>query len=107
MSIISYDIETEDGDLIFKNGDLSIFDSNKEHATAIIDANKGEWKQYPTIGANLIKNINGAGITNRLQIEQQITKQLSDDGFNVQDLKVEYNLKLNKLNIKTNAQRFR
>jgi hypothetical protein len=107
MLVIANDLETLDGELVFKNGDLAIFDSNKEHVSALVDANKGEWKQYPLIGIDLIKYVNSAGATTRLILTQELNKQLLNDGFSIQDLVVEYDLRTNKLNVKTNAERFR
>lgn len=105
--IITTDIETLDGELSFKDGDLQIFNSSKEHASALVEACKNEWKQYPTTGLDLQKNTNSAGQTKRLEIQQDLSKIFVEDGFSIQDLKVDFDISTNKLIIKSNATRYR
>jgi hypothetical protein len=105
--IISKDLETEEGDLIFLNGDLSIFESDDEHISALFDSNKGEWKQFPTLGIDLIKYLNSPSQLSRLEVYQESNLQLTQDGYKSQNLSVDYNILSGKLEIKTNATRFR
>ena len=102
----SIDFETEDGELIFKNGDFSFFESNKEHCNAILVSNKGEWKQYPKLGVNLYNYINSpSNLNNQLKVE--IKDQFIIDGFDVSDLVIEFDIVTNKMIINTNANRLR
>lgn len=107
MSIIAYDLATEEGDFIFKDGDFNIVDSNQEHAAAIMVSNVGEWKQTPNLGVNINSYLNSPGSTTALFIEQKVAVQLKADGFKTQDLKIEFDLSKENLTVKTNAIRIR
>lgn len=105
--VIAYDLKTEDGDFIFENGDFRIDDSNQEHACAIVESNVGEWKQTPELGVGISNYLNGNGVTASRILEQVTRRQFRNDGFKVQDLKIEFNLSTSKLILKTNAIRLR
>ena len=78
-NIIVYDLEVdEDGDLVFRNGDLSIVPSNDEHVKAVITSGQGDFKQYPQVGVNINKYLNYVSIPSDLK--NIISKQLIADG---------------------------
>jgi len=107
MSVNSKDIRmNEQGEIVTKDGDFDIWVSNQEHAVAITVTNLNDWKENPQTGFGVEKYQN-APLTNNLFLKQELKQMLKDDGFNVQDLELEYDISNDKLKIKTNARRNR
>ena len=107
MSVISKDIRMEnDGQLFIKNGDFQIWESNQEHAVALVKANKNDWKEFPDRGVEIDKHLNSPS-TNTLELRQIIASEFVKDGFNIQDLAVSYNNETLRTSVKTNAKRNR
>ncbi len=53
---MAYDILLdEDGDLLIVNGDFVIGESIDQEVGLILQSNKGEYKEFPTFGLNLIE----------------------------------------------------
>ncbi|MDR1274597.1 MAG: hypothetical protein LBK12_08605 [Odoribacteraceae bacterium] len=52
-------IDTETGDLQVKNGTLVPGDTTEQVATSVLLAARGEFKEYPLIGAEIYKQVNG------------------------------------------------
>lgn len=75
----------ETGDLLFKNGDLVVGESELQDVGLILRTNQGEWKETPIIGANLVKEIRGN--ENKLKRERNLRIQLKLDGKNYDDIK--------------------
>lgn len=77
----------ETGDLVIKNGDFVIADSDVQHVQDIINSGPGWWKQFPAIGVDIQKYIGSSG---KLQeLEKNIKLQLESDGYNVKSVKTE------------------
>ncbi|MBR4137840.1 MAG: hypothetical protein IKU05_05455 [Bacteroidales bacterium] len=72
-------LDTETGDLVFTNGDLAIGDSDEQNALLILDAEKGEYKEYPQVGVGLRKYLKSTG--REREIRREIAVQLGLDGY--------------------------
>lgn len=107
MDIITTDLQTLNGDLIFVDGDFSIFNSSRENANAILDANKGEWKQYPELGCDISSYLNSPVNTNNIYIQNLVKIQLSNDGFDTTDFLFTFDLSTNIINLGINGNRVR
>jgi hypothetical protein len=72
-------LQDENGDLVIKNGDFVIVDSNEQHVADIIDSNSNDYKEYPYIGLNLASYLS----TNidKNQLNTNIKNQLALDGY--------------------------
>jgi len=103
------------GDVVVNNGNLEttsdIFRITKQNAIDRIRSSYGDYRLYPTYGANLSAKIGKPiGATMELEIEQSIIRSLTFDGFlQKQDIKcVAINIGpyeiLTKTEIKINKQ---
>ena len=54
-------IDPETGDLMVRGGALVLGDNTEQVAEAIITANRGEFKEYPLLGAEVVKLQHGNG----------------------------------------------
>lgn len=79
----------DDGDLEFSNGDFKVGLSDNQHQVDIIQSTKGSWKQYPLCGVGIVNYKNSSGAT--LILKQEITTQLTTDGYSVNDIIFETN----------------
>lgn len=77
------------GDLAITNGDFVIGTSIDQEVEAILLANKGDFKEFPTFGPNLIEKIN-ANIS-PIEIKQIIKTELKKDSKSYQELKERIN----------------
>lgn len=75
----------EDNDLLFKNGDLVIAESEMQEVGLILQSNQGDWKQSPIIGTNLTTEIRGSA--NKVKRERNIRIQMRLDGKNYETIK--------------------
>jgi hypothetical protein len=82
----------ENGDLAIVNGDFVIGDSIDQEVAALLQLNKGELKEHPILGTDLIKLINSN--TSELELKQIIKTELKRDGKSYQELKERINQKL-------------
>lgn len=73
------------GDLMISNGDFVIADSDEQHIADIIRSTKGEWKEYPLCGAEVVKQLKGAMGG---EFRRELRLQLEQDGYNVEDLTI-------------------
>ena len=85
------DIEYKDGDIVIKNGDFVLVESEDSrsgtnyHAIDIILDSKGQWYQAPLVGVGSNRAINGRKDP---MLKSEINKQLRDDKFQIHGLKV-------------------
>lgn len=77
------------GDLLIKNGDFVIGESNTQNVKDLINDNVGEWKQYLTAGMGIYNYLN-SNITQN-EITQKVRIQLNGDGFNTTNIKIDLN----------------
>lgn len=75
----------ENDDVRIENGDFVIGDSLDQEVGLILRMNKGELKEDPIVGCDLIRLIN-SNITES-ELKQIIKLQLARDGKNYDDLK--------------------
>ena len=80
------------GDLSFKNGDLEIDYSDNQHQEHILVAYKGEFKQYPELGAGITQMIDD---DDNIGLLIELKKNLEYDGMKVNNIKFEDNGILN------------
>lgn len=76
-----------DGDLDFINGDFAIGFSDNQHIQDILESFPGSWKEYPLVGVGLDFYLNSTG--KEQTIKNEITRQLTSDGFSIDELEVE------------------
>lgn len=77
------------GDLAIVDGDFVIGDSLDQETEAIILSIKGDFKEFPTFGTNLIEKVK-ANIS-EIEIKQIIKTELKKDGKSYQELKERIN----------------
>ena len=96
MSIQHGDILLSDGKIVSRNGDLIHGDAQEQHLGALLDAHTGNFRRYPTLGANLDLDID-APLNSRL-IASKIASVLFLDGWSVGRLNISTN-NLERINI--------
>jgi hypothetical protein len=67
-----------DGDLVIANGDLKIDESTLPHQHDLLLANKGEYRQHPTIGVGLNNEIDDN--FDSVDFKKAVTQELENDG---------------------------
>ncbi|GAA4271625.1 hypothetical protein U6A24_13650 [Aquimarina gracilis] len=75
-------------DIIIEEGDFKIGESDQQHISHILLAQKGEYKEHPLLGVGIERYLKGDNTINRLRLEAEVEKQLTYDGFNVKVLDV-------------------
>ncbi|PHN00636.1 hypothetical protein [Flavilitoribacter nigricans] len=75
------------GDLLTKDGDFVIGESDQQHIDDILVSGKGNWREWPALGVEIHRSLNSTGqITNRVGLLRRIRLNLEFDNFNVQQL---------------------
>lgn len=74
----------DNNDLLIENGDLATGDSHYQNVKLIMQAAPGHWKQYPTLGANVMNFVNGSSP----ELMREVKLQLLADGYDVKRLSV-------------------
>lgn len=77
------------GDLLIVNGELVIGNSETQNIHDIVNDNNGEWKEHPTLGVGLLYYLNSN--IDETSLNQVISTQLQNDGFNTQKMVITYN----------------
>lgn len=72
------------GDIIIKNGDFVIDESDRQHVEHITIAAPGEYKETPVLGFNAINRIKKT--ENPLQFKRDLKIQLGFDGYDNPDI---------------------
>lgn len=93
-------IRDTDGDMLVKDGDFVLSQSDGFHIEDLLRAEKGEYKQHPLAGCAILNFIN-APLTREVKtnLEKEIRVQLKTDGFTI------YTVKVNDFeNIEINAE---
>ena len=83
----------DDGDVLIKNGDFALGESDEVHIEHIVRANKGFYFDNPFIGVGIIDEINGS--TTRQELKQNIRRQLVLDNYSVKKVDVSENYEIN------------
>jgi hypothetical protein len=92
------DIDLEDNlDLRIENGDFFVSESDQNHVMLILKSYIGAYKQFPLIGLG-IDRFEAASISAQ-SLKREISIQLENDGYNVQDIKIlgDYTYEINAL----------
>ena len=82
----------ENLDLSIQNGDLNIGESLTQDVGLILKSNKGEWKQYPLLGCNLVELIRSKA--NQNEINKRVMLQMKYDGKDYNEIKNGINLSI-------------
>ena len=80
---ILFDYST--GDLFVNNGTVVYGDSNQQSVGFLLEANKGDYKQFVNCGVGIFNYLNAPSYTN---LNDVITEQLTNDGFQILELDV-------------------
>jgi hypothetical protein len=75
-------------DLLFTNNDVTIGESDNQHARLLIATKKGDWTQFPNAGVNIVQYLKGVfdGAARR-----NMRLQLQGDGYKVDTLEFDVN----------------
>jgi phage baseplate assembly protein W len=82
------DILLENNDLLIINGDFVLADSEEQHIRDIIQANKGEFRENPLMGAGIQNYINAPG-NNLEAFKGAVRKSLMLDNYSINSLSIE------------------
>jgi hypothetical protein len=75
----------ENGDLLIKDGDFVIGESDSQHVFDIITSFIGEWKQYPNVGVGIMQYLKAQ---NPNTAANSIKQQLQADGYSLNNCTV-------------------
>lgn len=87
--MVDFLIDEETGDLLIKNNDLAIGDSNPQTVQDILQTVPGEYKFYPYVGCDIWRFLNGSATLD--EIKNTVKKQLEIQKFTVFDVVIETN----------------
>lgn len=76
---INKDFELNENDLVIKDGDFVIAESDQQHIEDTINAFPGWWKENPADGVGVFQYVNSAGQEQTIRREIQI--QLQSDNY--------------------------
>lgn len=79
-----------DEDISIVNGDLGVGPSDQQHIEHILIAAAGQFYQFPTLGVNITKDLQGT--SSGTQLKQRTTKNLVSDNYRVDRVNVEGNI---------------
>lgn len=85
-----------EGDLKVVNGDFVVDESIDQEVALILQSSKGEYKENPAFGLDLIKKINSN--IEEVELNQLIKTELKKDGKSYQELKERIELRTNETN---------
>lgn len=76
-------------DLVIKDGDFAVSESNEADIDLILNSEKGNWKQWPLVGFGVKKYLEAAHSRASLdKMKRDIQLQLQADGFRVSEVKI-------------------
>ena len=78
---------TETFEIVIKDGDFFVEDSDQNHVGLILKTYLGNWKEYPLVGIGIDYYIASSG--NAQIIKRNITVQLNNDGYKVNEIKID------------------
>ena len=86
-------ILNETNDLVFVNGDFKLDYSDEQNMASVIRANKGEFKQFPTIGVGIDYFLNSAkDIATQHDLEREIDVQFKLNKLNYTSKDIDFKL---------------
>lgn len=77
---------TETFELITKDGDFFIEDSDQNHIAVILKSYLGAFKEFPLVGLGIDYYLASSG--NKEVIKRNMTVQLNNDGYKVNEIKI-------------------
>ena len=80
-----------ENDLSFENGDLAVEKSEAQSLEFLLISEQGEWKENPSLGAGIAKQVSGLATLN---LERTIRVQCEADGFAIKQLNLGENLEI-------------
>lgn len=84
-------------DLLIKNGDFVVADSEQQEVNLLLETFVGNWFQHPLCGVGIVNYLAGSEIP--AFIEEQVKQQMITDGFVVESINIKGstldNLKIN------------
>jgi hypothetical protein len=78
-------ILNDQGDLLIKDGDFVVGESDQQHVELLLSATKGSFLQYPTIGVGLANYVNKQDV-DMAELRRAIEVNLKADGYKVNKL---------------------
>lgn len=81
----------ENDDLLFKNGDLALGDTELQEVSLLLRLNPGELKSDPILGAGLIRMIKSNA--DKRKIQQRVKLTLQRDGKDYDKIRNQINLR--------------
>ena len=75
-----------DGLMQFESGDLKIDNGIEQHLSAIMQASKGNFRRFPTLGADIIKDVDSPQSIREL--EQKIRIEMEKDGYSLKEMDI-------------------
>lgn len=72
-------ITGDDGDILFKDGDLAIGESTEHHQRDLLLAMPGDFRQHPTVGVGIRMELNNSITQDELRIALQ--REMERDGM--------------------------
>ena len=72
-------------ELMVENGDFVVAHNLKQAQTLLLQTNKGEWKQHPTMGVGVPHYLETFDM---YELSREIREQFSQDGMNVDRVQI-------------------
>lgn len=76
----------EDLDLAFEDGDLVVEESTAQHINFVLIANKGDFRQFPLLGADIQRLLSDEANPN--EVKADIQDELEKDGLRVHQINI-------------------
>ncbi len=87
MEIKYGDIVLDNGNVSFKNGDIVFGEGKEQQIGAIVQAVAGNFRQHPTLAANVVHNLDG--VANGSSIGANIIRAGKIDGWRVDEMDID------------------
>ena len=84
MARIDY-LSDKTGDLLIKNGDFVRGESDNQHIADLIVSAKGEWREFPLIGAEADRHIKSNSLES---LKAAIIENLKTDGYQIKKVQI-------------------
>lgn len=85
MTTHDFQINFDDGDLRIANGDFVIGDSDQQHIRHVVQAQRGQFYESPTIGVGIVDEINSSitiqNLKNRIKTNLRLDNYETDAVF--------------------------
>jgi predicted translin family RNA/ssDNA-binding protein len=88
-------ILTTHNDLLFTNNDVTIGESDNQHARLLFATKKGDWTQFPNAGINIVQYLKGVFDG---EARRNVRLQMEGDSYKVETLDFDVNTGVLNLN---------